>query len=73
MSARIPHLLTHLLSEAELDTLRNEMLDRAGLTTGPACDAWLDAVILMDKHRSASFQRRADHAPSSRRKSLSVR
>ena len=73
MSARIPHLLTHLLTESELDALRTEMLDRAGNLTGPACAAWMDAVMLLDKHRSASFQRRSKLTPSKRRKSLSIR
>lgn len=52
MSARIPHLLTHLLSSDDLDALRTEMLDKAGTLTGPACEAWMDAVILLDKRRS---------------------
>lgn len=73
MSARIPHLLTRLLTESEVEALRTEMLDIAGKTTGPACNAWLDAVILLDKHVSASFKRRCCQSPSARRKSLSYR
>ena len=73
MSAYIPHLLTHLLSSAELDALRTEMLERAGNLTGPRCEAWMDAVMLLDKHRSASFQRRSAQTPSARRKSLGLR
>ena len=56
---RIPHLLTHLLTESDGDAFRNALLDRAGATTGPACTSLLDAVMLFDKHRSESFQRRA--------------
>jgi len=73
MSARVPHLLTHLLTESELDALRTEMLDRAGALTGPACSAWMDAVMLLDQHRSDSFVRRSNQTPSARRKSLSYR
>lgn len=69
----IPHLLTHLLSEHDVETLRTAMLDRAGQLTGPACEAWMDAVIMMDKHVSASFQRRSKQTPSARRKSLGYR
>lgn len=74
MSANhIPHLLTRLMTEAELDALHNEMLDRAAALTGPACMAWLDAAYLLDQHRSRSFQRRAKQTPSARRKSLGYR
>jgi hypothetical protein len=74
MSANhIPHLLTHLLTEAELDTLRTAFLDRAAESTGAACKAWMDAVMLIDEHRSRSFQRRAAQTPSGRRKSLGYR
>lgn len=73
MSARIPHLLTHLLSSDDLDALRTEMLDKAGTLTGPACEACIDAVILLDKRRSESFQRRSKATPSARRKSLGLR
>ena len=72
MSARIPHLLTRLLSSSELDALRTEMLERAARTTGPACAAWLDAVTLLGRHRSDSFERRSGQTPSARRKSLSA-
>lgn len=73
MSARIPHLLTHLLSSAELDALESEMLDLANAAIGtPACSTWCDAVQLIRKHRSASFQRRTKLTPSKRRKSLSL-
>lgn len=73
MSARIPHLLTHLLSDGDCEALRTEMLDRAGEHSGPACKAWMDAVMLLDKHRSESFQRRSAQTPSARRKSLGLR
>lgn len=73
MSARIPHLLTHLLSSAELDQLESEMLDKADSAAGtPACQAWQDAVALIQQHRSASFARRSQQTPSARRKSLSL-
>jgi hypothetical protein len=71
MSARIPHLLTHLLSSAELDKLETDMLDKAKAAIGtPACATWHDAIDLIRAHRSASFQRRAKQTPSARRKSL---
>ena len=73
MSARIPHLLTHLLSSDDLDALRTEMLEKASTLTGPACQAWMDAVILLDARRSESFHRRAAATPSARRKSLGLR
>ena len=66
MSARIPHLLTHLLSSDDLDALRSEMLAKASTLTGPA-------VILLDQRRSESFQRRAKLTPSARRKTLGLR
>lgn len=71
MSARIPHLLTSLMTAAELDALHTDMLKRAERSTGDACMAWLDAAILLDKHRAASLARRLRQTPSARRKSLS--
>lgn len=71
MSARIPHLLTHLLSADDCDTLRDEMLARANALTGDACLAWMDAALLLSEHRAASYQRRSNMTPSARRKSLS--
>lgn len=74
MSARIPHLLTHLLSSAELDRLEIEMLATAEAAIGtPACATWHDAIDLIRKHRAESFARRARQTPSARRKSLGVR
>ena len=73
MSARIPHLLTRLLTSDELDSLKAEMLTESHHTTGPASLAWLDAALLVDKHRDASVQRRTDQTPSARRKSLGLR
>lgn len=73
MSARIPHLLTRLLTESEVDALRDEMLAKANVTAGPACRAWIAAVELLDMHRRASLARRSKQSPSARRKSLSYR
>jgi hypothetical protein len=74
MSARIPHLLTHQLSSAELDHLESAILDKAEAAIGtPACATWHDAIDLIREHRSASFQRRAKQTPSARRKSLDAR
>ena len=70
MSARIPHLLTRLLSSAELDALKNEMLRQASINTGSAALAWMDAVTLMESHRDSAALRRAKQTPSARRKSL---
>lgn len=73
MSARIPHLLTRLMSSAELDRLEAEMLDIAEAAIGtPACAAWHDAIDIIRAHRDASYQRRAKQTPSARRKSLSA-
>jgi hypothetical protein len=74
MSARIPHLLTRLLTSAELDRLEAEMLAiaEAAICT-PACATWHDAVDIIRAHRDASFQRRAKQTPSARRKSLDAR
>ncbi len=74
MSARIPHLLTHLLSSADLDALETTMLDKAEATIGtPASTTWCDAVQMIRDARSASFQRRAKLTPSARRKTLGLR
>ena len=73
MSARIPHLLTRLLSDSDCEALRAEMLARAVQHTGLACQAWLDAALLLDAHRTASFLRRSEQTPSARRKSLGLR
>jgi len=71
MSARIPYLLTHFLTSADLDALEAAMLDKAADAIGtPACTTWHDAVDLIREHRSASFHRRAAQTPSARRKSL---
>jgi hypothetical protein len=74
MSARIPHLLTRLMTESELDALRDEMAARAVATDSKAAaEAWLDALSLLFKHRAVSFARRSNQTPSARRKSLSYR
>lgn len=69
-SNHIPHLLTRLLSSAELDVLKSEMLRQASLNTGAATIAWMDAVTLLESHRDSSAMRRAKQTPSARRKSL---
>ena len=74
MSANhIPHLLTRLLTESEVEAYRTELLNRAGRATGDACMAWLDAAVLLDKHVQASLARRTKQTPSARRKSLGYR
>ena len=74
MSARIPHLLTRLMTESELDTLHSEMAARAvAAESKDASDAWLDAISLLGKCRAASLFRRKKSTPSARRKSLSYR
>ncbi len=74
MSARIPHLLTRLLSSDDLDALETAMLDKAEATIGtPASTTWCDAVELIREHRSASFKRRSKLTPSARRKTLGLR
>ncbi len=73
MSVRIPHLLTRLLSSAELDALKSEMLRQAELNTGAATLAWMDAVTLLESHRDSSALRRSAQTPSARRKSLGLR
>lgn len=73
MSARIPHLLTRLLTESECDSLRAEMTARATVCAGPARRAWSAAARLLEQHRDASLQRRSRQTPSARRKSLGYR
>lgn len=76
MSARIPHLLTHLLTSDDLDALEKAMLANAEAEIGKpgnACATWQAAVQLIQQHRSASFQRRSAQTPSARRKSLGLR
>lgn len=74
MSARIPHLLTRLMTESELDALRDEMAARAVATDSKAAaDAWLEALYLLSEHRAVSLARRKRQTPSARRKSLSYR
>jgi len=73
MSARIPHLLTRLLSSAECDTFRDEMLAKAAKHTGSARKAWMEAATLFETHRNAAFFCRHNQTPSARRKSLGVR
>lgn len=72
MSARIPHLLTRLLTESELDALNKELQARAVQSSDDAVfRTWMDAAILIEKHRNESFARRVKQTPSARRKSLS--
>ena len=52
-------MTTHHLTEKDCDRLRDDMLARASDTTGPAYQAWLDAVTMLDKHITRSFARRA--------------
>ena len=53
---------TFSLSSPELDTLRDELLDRAAaMSSDPAFRAMMDAVKLLDQARSESFRRRFDH------------
>lgn len=74
MSARIPHMLTRLMSESELDALNKEMQALAVKSSNDdVFRTWMDAAILVEKHRNASFERRANQTPSARRKSLSYR
>lgn len=74
MSARIPHLLTRLLSSDDLDDLKAEFLRQAELAgNGPATLAWMDAAILLEKTRNESYARRSKLTPSARRKSLGLR
>lgn len=73
MSARIPHLLTRLLTSDDCDALKAEFLRQAELNSGDATLAWLDAAVLLDQHREISFQRRSKLTPSARRKSLGLR
>lgn len=73
MSARIPHLLTRLLTSDDCDALRAEFLRQAELNSGGATLAWLDAIVLLESHRDTSYARRSKLTPSARRKSLGVR
>lgn len=74
MSARIPHLLTRLLSSDDLDALESAMVMQAGAAVGtPASATWMAAAALLEKHRAASFERRSKLTPSARRKSLGLR
>lgn len=73
MSARVPHLLTRLLSSDDLDALKAEFLRQAEATTGTATLTWMDAAILLEKTRTESYLRRSKLTPSARRKSLGLR
>jgi hypothetical protein len=73
-SNHIPHLLTRLMTESELDALRDEMAARAIATDSrAAAEAWLEALYLLSEHRAVSLARRRHQSPSTRRKSLSYR
>jgi hypothetical protein len=74
MSARVPHLLTRLKTESELDALNKELQDRAVQSSDDAVfRTWMDAAILIEKHRNSSLARRSNQTPSARRKSLGYR
>ena len=74
MSARIPHLLTRLLTESDLDALNKEIQSLAVQSSDDAVfRTWMDAAILIEKHRNASLDRRSRQTPSARRKSLGYR
>ena len=74
MSARIPHLLTRLLTESECDALREEMLARANSTKSRTASlAWIEAADLLRLRQIESLDRRTSQTPSARRKSLSYR
>lgn len=72
MSARIPHLLTRLLSSDDLDALTKRYVDLSLAALGtPAEQLWMEAARMLSTAREASYQRRAKLTPSARRKSLS--
>lgn len=74
MSARIPHLLTRLLSSDDLDLLQKAFVQKSAAAIGTAAEKiWIDAALLLEEHRAASFQRRSKLTPSARRKSLGLR
>jgi hypothetical protein len=77
MSARIPHMLTHLLSSDELDAVEQQFREKsaAAATASRVAEelTWLAAVDLLAAARREAFKRRADQPPSARRKSLGLR
>lgn len=76
MSARIPHLLTHLLSSDDLDAVEATFRANceAAITTGGSASlAWQQACDIIVAARRESFIRRSTLTPSARRKSLARR
>lgn len=74
MSARIPHLLTRLLTSDDCDALQKAFIQNSQDAIGtPGEKLWLDAAILLEAHRTASYTRRSALTPSARRKSLGLR
>ena len=74
MSARIPHLLTRLLSSADLDALTSAYVNLSLAALGtPAEQIWMEAARMLGTAREESFERRSNQTPSARRKSLSRR
>ena len=74
MSARIPHLLTHLLSSDDLDALTKAYVGNSLAALGtPAEQLWMEAARMLGTAREESFARRSKLTPSARRKSLSRR
>ena len=74
MSAYIPHLLTHLLSAAELDAVEEQFRAKSAAASHVVEElTWLAAVDLLAAARREAFMRRADQTPSARRKSLGLR
>lgn len=76
MSARIPHLLTHLLSSDDLDVIEAQFranCEATVETNGGASLAWQQALQIIVNARRESFIRRSKLTPSARRKSLGLR
>lgn len=75
MSARIPHLLTRLLTSDDLDALETEFHSKAIAAADGSLtsSAWNQAREMIVAARDESFQRRSKLTPSARRKSLGLR
>jgi hypothetical protein len=76
MSARIPHLLTRLLTSDDLDALESELHQKAlaaGDSSHAVAAAWNQAREMIVAARTASYERRSKLTPSARRKSLGLR
>lgn len=58
-------MITHLLTEADCEALRTQLLDKAEEAIGTSTyQAWIDAVQLLDSARSESFRSRAKLGPA---------